>query len=516
MFTISNLTLTHRKDLTVLVDSLSLAVSDGERLALIGEEGNGKSTLLRVLAGDPSVSDYIEVSGSFSCRGRAGYLPQELPKDEREKSAYDFFCASPAFFDQSPKDLGQLAAQLALPADAFYSPQRMADFSGGERVKLQLARLLMAAPEALLLDEPTNDLDGDSVRWLEDFLLTCKLTVLFVSHDEALLSRAATSVLLLERLRRRQVPRATLYAMGYERFYEERGAAFDKQTRIARKEREDFQAKMERYETIRRKVERGQQNISRQDPHGSFLLKKKMHTIQAMGRRFERERDDMTAMPEQEEAIFAKLDCAPLPADKTVLDLACPALTIDGRTLCRDIRLTVRAKDKLCICGKNGVGKSTLLRLIRDTLEKRADLRVFYMPQDPGGLLDPRLSPVELLSPSGEKDARSRAGLLLGSMKFTADEMNHPCAGLSGGQKAKLMFLMMAESRADVLLLDEPTRNLSPLSGPVVRNLFADYPGCIIAVSHDRRFVEAVCTRAVRLEREGAREARFRAFYDEF
>ena len=176
----------------------------------------------------------------------------------------------------------------------------------------------------------------------------------------------------------------------------------------------------------------------------------------------------------------------------------------------------MRAKDKLCICGKNGVGKSTLLRLIRDTLEKRADLRVFYMPQDPGGLLDPRLSPVELLSPSGEKDARSRAGLLLGSMKFTADEMNHPCAGLSGGQKAKLMFLMMAESRADVLLLDEPTRNLSPLSGPVVRNLFADYPGCIIAVSHDRRFVEAVCTRAVRLEREGAREARFPTLYDEF
>ena len=321
MLTIHNLTLTHRKDLTVLVDSLSLAVSDGERLALIGEEGNGKSTLLRVLAGDPSVSDYIEVSGSFSCRGRAGYLPQELPKDEREQSAYDFFCASPVFFDQPPKALGQLAARLALSADVFYSPQRMADFSGGERVKLQLARLLMASPDVLLLDEPTNDLDGDSVRWLEDFLLTCKLTVLFVSHDEALLSRAATSVLLLERLRRRQVPRATLYAMGYDRFYRERGAAFDKQTRIARKEREDFQAKMARYEAIRRKVEHDQQHISRQDPHGGQLLKKKMHAVQAMGRRFEREQDSLTAMPEQEEAIFAKLDCTPLPADKTVLDL---------------------------------------------------------------------------------------------------------------------------------------------------------------------------------------------------
>ena len=507
MLTITNLTLTHRKDLAVLVDSLSLAVGDGERLALIGEEGNGKSTLLRVLAGDLTVNDYIEVTGSFSCRGRAGYLPQELLADEREKSAYDFFCASPVFFDQSPKDLGQLAARLALPADVFYSPQRMADFSGGERVKLQLARLLMASPDVLLLDEPTNDLDGDSVRWLEDFLLTCKLTVLFVSHDEVLLSRVATGVLLLERLRHRQAPRATLYAMGYDRFYEERAAAFDRQTQIARKEREDFQAKMARYEAIRRKVEHDQNAVSRNDPHGGRLLKKKMHAVQAMGRRFEREQDSLTAMPEQEEAIFAKLDCTPLPAAKTVLDLDCPALSIDGQTLCQDIRLSVRADEKLCICGKNGVGKSTLLRLIRDTLEKRADLRVFYMPQDPGGLLDPRLSPVELLSPSGEKDARSRAGLLLGSMKFTADEMNHPCAGLSGGQKAKLMFLMMAESRADVLLLDEPTRNLSPLSGPVVRKLFADYPGCIIAVSHDRRFAETVCTRAVRLAREGVREA---------
>ena len=506
MLTIHNLTLTHRKDLTLLVDSLSLTVNDGERLALIGEEGNGKSTLLRVLAGDSSVNNFIEISGSFSCRGRAGYLPQELPKDECEKGAYDFFCASPVFFDQPPKALGQLAARLALSADVFYSPQRMADFSGGERVKLQLARLLMASPDVLLLDEPTNDLDGDSVRWLEDFLLTCKLTVLFVSHDEALLSRVATSILLLERLRRRQIPRATLYAMDYNRFYEERGAAFDKQTQIARKEREDFQAKMARYETIRRKVEHDQNAVSRSDPHGGRLLKKKMHAVQTMGRRFEREQDSLTALPEQEEAIFAKLTCAPLPANKTVLDLSCPELNVGDRTLCRDIRLTVRAKEKLCICGQNGVGKSTLLRLIRDTLKKRTDLRVFYMPQDPCDLLDLRLSPVELLSPSGEKDALSRAGILLGSMKFTADEMNHPCAALSGGQKIKLMFLMMAESGADVLLLDEPTRNLSPLSGPVVRDLLADYPGCIIAVSHDRRFVETVCTHVVRLDREGVRE----------
>ena len=185
-------------------------------------------------------------------------------------------------------------------------------------------------------------------------------------------------------------------------------------------------------------------------------------------------------------------------------------LTIDGRTLCRDIRLTVRAREKLCICGHNGVGKSTLLHLIRNTLEKRSDLRVFYMPQDAGDLLDFSLSPVELLSTSGKKEERSRAGILLGSMKFTADEMNHPSAGLSGGQKAKLMFLMMAESGANVLLLDEPTRNLSPLSGPVIRELLAEYPGCIITVSHDRRLIQEVCTRTVTLTPEGVRPSSFR------
>ena len=166
---------------------------------------------------------------------------------------------------------------------------------------------------------------------------------------------------------------------------------------------------------------------------------------------------------------------------------------------------TLNDGERLALIGEEGNGKSTLLHLIRNTLEKRSNLRVFYMPQDAGDLLDFSLSPVELLSPSGKKEERSRAGILLGSMKFTADEMNHPSAGLSGGQKAKLMFLMMAERGANVLLLDEPSRNLSPLSGPVIRELLAEYPGCIIAVSHDRRLIRDVCTRTVELTPEGVR-----------
>ena len=185
----------------------------------------------------------------------------------------------------------------------------------------------------------------------------------------------------------------------------------------------------------------------------------------------------------------------------------------DLTVLVDSLSFTLNDGERLALIGEEGNGKSTLLHLIRNTLEKRSDLRVFYMPQDAGDLLDFSLSPVELLSPSGKKEERSRAGILLGSMKFTADEMNHPSAGLSGGQKAKLMFLMMAESGANVLLLDEPTLNLSPLSGPVIRELLAEYPGCIITVSHDRRLIQEVCTRTVTLTPEGVRPS---SFHDNF
>ncbi len=181
----------------------------------------------------------------------------------------------------------------------------------------------------------------------------------------------------------------------------------------------------------------------------------------------------------------------------------------DLTVLVDSLSFTLNDGERLALIGEEGNGKSTLLHLIRNTLEKRSNLRVFYMPQDAGDLLDFSLSPVELLSPSGKKEERSRAGILLGSMKFTADEMNHPSAGLSGGQKAKLMFLMMAERGANVLLLDEPTRNLSPLSGPVIRELLAEYPGCIITVSHDRRLIQEVCTRTVTLTPEGVRPSSF-------
>lgn len=503
MLTVQNLTLTHKKDLVDLIDNLSFTVNPGERLALIGEEGNGKSSLLRAILGDHAIGAYLEVRGRIVNTYRTGYLPQELPASDRDRSAYEYFSESERFYDRTPRQLGELAARLRLPVDVFYSEQTMASFSGGERVKLQMARLLLHEPELLLLDEPSNDLDGETVRFLTDFLCTCGLTVLFVSHDETLLERAATGVVLIERLRRRQVPRVSVCRQGYGEFVKTRADLFAHQKQVARKDREEYDKKMRKYEEIRTRVDHDLNAVSRQNPGQGRLLKKKMHAVLSMGRRFEREAQNMTPMPESEEAIFTKLTCAPLPPAKKVLDLNMDRLLIGDRVLAQDIHMSVRAVEKVCITGRNGVGKSTLLREIRDRLAARADLSVFYMPQDPSDLLDMEKTPLEMLDRTGDKEERTKNAVALGSMKFTGEEMNHPCRGLSGGQKAKLMFLMMAASGANVLLLDEPTRNLSPLSGPVVRALFAAYPGCIIAVSHDAHLIREVCTREACLTENG-------------
>ena len=503
MLTVQNLTLTHKKDLTTLAENVTFSVAPGERLALIGEEGNGKSTLLRLIAGGKYVPEYVETQGTIFCNMKTGFLPQALEEGDREKSAYEFFCEEEAFFDLTPRELGEITSRLSLSSDCVYLEQKMREFSGGERVKLQLLRILMSKPQLLLLDEPSNDLDIDTVRWLTEFLSTCDLSVLFVSHDETLLRQAATGVVLMERLRRRTVPRTGVHRMDYDTFVKTRASQFAHQEQVARKEREEFDAKIRRYDQIRSRVEHEQNAISRGDPAGGRLLKKKMHAVMSMGRRFEREKEDMTQMPEQEEAIFTKLSCDALPASKVILDLDLPELTMEGRILSRDIHLMLRGQDKVCITGKNGVGKSTLLRHIAGILKDKNDIRMFYMPQDPDDLLPLDRSPVDFLTVTGEKEENVAICVALGSLKFTADEMNHPCRGLSGGQKAKLMFQKMAMDRPNVILLDEPTRNLSPLSGPVVRSLFAQYPGCILAVSHDRAFISDVCGTQICLNESG-------------
>jgi len=189
----------------------------------------------------------------------------------------------------------------------------------------------------------------------------------------------------------------------------------------------------------------------------------------------------------------------------TVLDFQLDCLRAGDRPLARDVRLHVAGPRRVAILGENGRGKTTLLRLIWEELRLRRDIRAGYMPQNYGDVLDDRQTPVDYLAPSGDKERRTKACTLLGSLKFTPDEMRRPIAALSGGQKAKLLLAGLLLDGCDVLVLDEPTRNLSPLSCPVIREALSAYGGAILSVTHDRKFMREVCTTTYELTETGLR-----------
>lgn len=171
--------------------------------------------------------------------------------------------------------------------------------------------------------------------------------------------------------------------------------------------------------------------------------------------------------------------------------------------MARHLRLHVTAGERVAIVGENGSGKTTCLRSIWALLASKPELHAGYMPQDYTEILDYSRTPVDFLVPSGEKEAVTRARSCLGSLRFKPEEMEQEIGELSGGQKAKLLLLRLMLDGSQVLVLDEPTRNLSPLSNPVIRQSLAAYPGTILCVSHDRKFLNEVCTEVYQLTEDG-------------
>lgn len=508
MLQIKNLSITHKKDLRQIIDHFSCVLNHGDKAVIIGEEGNGKSTLLKWIYDSSQVDDYAEGTGErIINKEKLGYLPQELSQEDKGKSIYEYFTEEFLFWEQTPAELAKLARDFQFSKEIFYEEQKMGTLSGGEKVKIQMMRLLISQPTVLLLDEPSNDIDVETLEWLEKLILDWPYTVLFISHDEVLIEKTANMIIHIEQIRRKTESRYTIVHMPYRQYVEERLHNFDRQRQQALNDKREKQIRDEKYRRIMQKVEQQQRSISRQDPHGGQLLKKKMHAVKSMEHRFEREDEHMAQMPDQEEAIFFKLGDAKseIPSGKTVIDYSLDELyTADQQELlAKNIRLRIRGSEKICMIGKNGVGKTTLLRKIAEELLARSDIRAEYMPQNYEEQLDMKLTPVEFLNQSGDREEETRIRTYLGALKYTAEEMDHPIAELSGGQKAKVLLLRMSMSGANVLILDEPTRNFSPLSGPVIRKMLAEFPGAIISISHDRKYIEEVCDRIYRLTEEG-------------
>lgn len=508
MLQIKNLTLTHKKDLREILNNFSCVWNNGDKAVIIGEEGNGKSTLLKWLYDPKLIEEYCEAEGERLTAGEIlGYLPQELPKEDHEKSVYEFFSEQESFWNQTPKQLNQMAVKFHLSSDFFYRDQKMNTLSGGEKVKAQLMRILFGEPSVLLLDEPSNDIDIETLEGLEELICGWDKIVIYISHDETLIERTANMVIHIEQIQRKTKSRFAVAHMTYEEYRENRSSRMENQARQASDERRQKQLRDEKYRKIYQSVEHAQAVITRQNPSGGRLLKKKMHAVKSMGRRFEREDENMTAMPEEETAIYFELGTKDsfIPAGKTVLDYTLDTLDAPDKSgiLAQNISLRIKGSEKICIIGKNGAGKTTLLRGIAKTLLSRSDLRAEYMPQNYEELLDTVQTPVQFLCKIGDKEEETKIRTYLGALKYTADEMDHPISELSGGQKAKILLLKLSLSDANVLILDEPTRNFSPLSGPVIRRMLSSFPGAIISISHDRKYIEEVCETVYRLDEGG-------------
>ena len=502
MIQVRNLSITIDRDNKTIVEDLSFTVQDGAKTALIGEEGNGKSTVLKWLFDPALVEGYATVSGEASISGTKGYLPQELPESDRNRTVYEYLTAHCSEDALNPRALSRMMKDVNLSLDLAYSDQKMGTLSGGERVKLALGVLLLNDCDVLLLDEPSNDLDLDTLAWLEAFLASVKKTVLYISHDEVLLSRTADAVIHLEMVRRKKIPRATAANVPYDEYMRRRDAAFAHQAQVAQFEQKAFREKKDRYLSIYNAVDHAQASVSRQDPTIGRLLKKKMHTVTAIGRRLEKEQENLTETPEAEWAILPKWLGGEVKNGRTVLEYGPRDLTLGDRMLAENVALRICGPERVCIVGRNGCGKTTLLRILKNEIEKRG-YHTFYMPQTYSDLLPLDRLPVEFLAPDGDKESVTEARIFLGSMKYTTDEMSHAIRALSGGQQAKLLLLKAILDRVDVLVLDEPTRNLSPLSAPAVRTLLREFRGAILMVTHDRKLIAEAATRVLELTKTG-------------
>lgn len=505
MLTINKLSMYHKKDLKPIVEDFSFTINnEARKIAIIGEEGNGKSTLLKAIADIDLISDYVEIKGSISKNNEIiGYLPQSVGDSWDDLSATDILHKYYPLENFDYNLFYSILSNLDFSPDTIENNTCAKNLSGGEKIKFALVLELMKEPTLLLLDEPSNDLDIDSINTIERFINSLNIPVIFVSHDEKLLENCSDGVILLKQFNNKSIATHTIANLNYRDFINQREDALIKQTKLANKEKAEFDAKMERYRHVYERVNHELRVVSRQEAHTAKNLKDKMHAVKSIEKRLEKEKEGLTKKPDIETSINIKFDSdVSIANSKNILNVEIPFLKTDKRILSRNIHLHLTGNDKICIIGKNGAGKTTLLREIMRELEK-INVTCGYMPQNYDENFNRTVTPIEFLTKDFTKDEHTQIRTYLGSLKFTSEEMTRSISSLSGGQKAKLYFAKMIFDKCQVLILDEPTRNLSPLSGPEIRKALLEFKGAIICVTHDRALINDVFSNVYELDEDG-------------
>ena len=500
MLELKNVSITISKDSRPIVKDFNLVVFGNEKIAIIGEEGNGKSTLLKYIYDSNMLNDYCSYEGSIIKKNiNIGYLEQLLSPEWKENTVLEYFLKESWSDEIDYEKYNQLSTiqrlfkELGINQNLIDEDHLIGTLSGGEKVKIQIAKILLADCNLLLLDEPTNDLDLETLDWLETFISEAKIPVLFVSHDETLLENTANMIIHLEQIKKKRECRHTIEKMGYEEYYNTRLSSLAKQSQLHRSEKKDLMNERRILTEIKDRVQKA--NPERTNRMNSLLAQEEKLS-----------KTEITENPDVEEAINFRFFDVNIPNSKMIIDLELPKLKINNNLLSENIALSVYGSEHIVIIGKNGTGKTTLLKLIYQTLSERSDINVGYMPQSYDDLMDLEKTPIEFLGNGKSKDEITIIRTFLGSMKFISDEMTAKIKNLSGGQRAKIMLLKLMIDKCNVLILDEPTRNLSPLSNPVIRAVLANYSGAIISVSHDRKYIDEVCDTVYELSPKGLKK----------
>ena len=505
MISVQNLEL--RAGARLLMEDVTFRVDNGDKIGLVGRNGAGKTTMTKVLAGLA-----LPAEGTVTRSGSIGYLPQDPKVDDMTQLARDRILSARGLdgvarkMRQAQEDMASeddsirtkgmrrydrleaefiagggyaaeseaavITSNLDLPERVLAQP--LETLSGGQRRRVELARILFSAADTMLLDEPTNHLDADSILWLREFLKNFSGGLLVISHDVELMELVVNRVFYLD------ANRCVIdqYNMGWKNYLSQREQDEHRRKRERANAQKKAQALMEQANKMRAKATKAvaaQQMIKR---------------AERMMRGLEDER--------QTDKVAAIRFPEPAPCGKTPLSAQSLSKSYGSLEIFTDVDLAIDRGSRVVVLGLNGAGKTTLLRMLAgNTAPDTGEVvyghgaKIGYFAQE-HEILDGERTVLENMKSAAPDLDDTRVRTILGSFLFSGDDVEKPAGVLSGGEKTRLSLATLVASSANILLLDEPTNNLDPASRKEILNALKAYKGAIVMVSHDEGAVEAL------------------------
>lgn len=507
-----------------LLSNVSLTIDETDRIGLVGNNGCGKSTLLKILTGSVEPDRFTEKDGIVSFAGKTsiGYLEQmggldseSTVMDEMQKvfepmhkaiaRLREIECEIEAGDSSAADEYQQLSSWVeandgyntdvkirtilnGMGFDENELSRVVSGFSGGEKTRLCISKLLLEEPNLLILDEPTNHLDFKTIMWLEDYLKSYRGAVLIVSHDRYFLDRLCTSICEIERgvLRR--------YKGNYSAFVRQRDED------DARREKEYAQQ---------------QKQIAKMEDYVARNLVRASTTKMAQSRRKQLEKIEPIEKPFHDTRRAKIHFTYPVEPPLDVLKVKGVDISVgegaERKTLVNEVSFEVRRGEKIGIIGDNGIGKSTLLKIIQEKLPHKgvvrwnSNIKISYFEQESTNL-NRALTVMEELHSRYPSLSDLEVRNLLAQVRFTGENVFKETGVISGGERAKLCFAIMMQEHGNVLILDEPTNHLDLASKEAIEEALAEYTGTVIFVSHDRYLLSRIADRLIELTDGGYRE----------